>query len=41
VRALYDQRGFGYARVSGGADIGADEVQKSDIVFDAGFDGCP
>jgi len=23
------------------ADIGAYEVQRSDIVFDAGFDGCP
>lgn len=45
----YDQRGsalangvFDYARVSGpSADIGAYEVQKDDIVFNAGFDGCP
>jgi hypothetical protein len=37
-----DQRG--YARVSplnGTADIGAYEVQQDDIVFSAGFDGCP
>jgi hypothetical protein len=37
-----DQRG--YARVSplnGIADIGAYEVQQDDIVFNAGFDGCP
>jgi hypothetical protein len=50
---VYDQRGGptpppiaqppdGYPRVSGAtADIGAHEVQKSDIVFDTGFDGCP
>lgn len=37
-----DQRGTPYARVSGmAADIGAYEVQQSDIVFDNGFDGCP
>jgi len=31
-----------HARVSGNsADIGAYEVQKDDIVFDGGFDGCP
>ena len=37
-----DQRG--YARVSpinGSPDIGAYEVQQDDIVFNAGFDGCP
>ena len=37
-----DQRG--YPRVSplnGTADIGAYEVQQDDIVFNAGFDGCP
>ncbi len=38
----YDQRGAGFARVSGSfADIGAYEVQQDDILFDAGFDGCP
>jgi hypothetical protein len=38
----YDQRGGGFARVSGSfTDIGAYEVQQDDIVFDAGFDGCP
>jgi hypothetical protein len=40
----YDQRGAGtvdYVRVSGpNADIGAYEVQKGDVVFNAGFDGC-
>ena len=42
VPALYDQRGPGYPRVSNGiADIGAHEVQKSDIVFNAEFEtGC-
>ena len=42
--ATTDQRGPGFARISpanGSADIGAYEVQKSDIMFDAGFDGCP
>jgi hypothetical protein len=40
--ALYDGRGFPYVRESGGvADIGAYEVQKNDIVFNAGLDGCP
>ena len=41
--ALYDQRGNGYPRVSGSsADIGAHEVQKSDIVFYTEFEtGCP
>lgn len=38
----YDQRGSPYARVSETvADIGAYEVQHDEIVFDAGFDGCP
>ncbi len=37
-----DQRGAGFARTSGAApDIGAYEVQQADIVFNAGFDGCP
>lgn len=38
-----DQRGTGFTRESptGYPDIGAYEVQKNDIVFDAGFDGCP
>jgi hypothetical protein len=42
VPALYDQRGPGYSRVSNGiADIGAHEVQKTDIVFNAEFEtGC-
>lgn len=38
----YDQRDPPYARVdNGAADIGAYEVQHAEIVFDAGFDGCP
>jgi hypothetical protein len=37
-----DQRGPTSARVAGGvADIGAYEVIQSEIVFNAGFDGCP
>jgi hypothetical protein len=38
-----DQRGLGFARESpsGLPDIGAYEVQRGDIVFNAGFDGCP
>jgi hypothetical protein len=36
-----DQRGVGYVRDSGPPDIGAYEVQQSDIVFNAAFDGCP
>lgn len=38
-----DQRGTGFMRESpsGLPDIGAYEVQKADVVFDAGFDGCP
>ncbi|MBS0555801.1 MAG: hypothetical protein JSR27_00150 [Proteobacteria bacterium] len=36
----YDQRG--QARTSGAqADMGAYEVQQNDIVFNAGFEGCP
>jgi hypothetical protein len=43
VPALYDQRGIGYPRVSGlsvplYADIGAHEVQQSDIVFNTEFE---
>lgn len=35
-----DQRGF--ARTSGAAtDIGAYEVQQSDVIFNASFEGCP
>ena len=43
VPALYDQRGPGYPRVSNGiADVGAHEVQKTDIVFYTEFEtGCP
>lgn len=49
----YDQRGgptpppiaqppLGYPRVSGiAADIGAYEVQQTDAIFNAGFEGCP
>jgi hypothetical protein len=42
VPALYDQRGPGYPRVSNSiADIGAHEVQKTDIVFNTEFEtGC-
>jgi len=38
-----DQRGAGFLRESptGHPDIGAYEVQQNDIVFNAGFDGCP
>ncbi len=38
-----DQRGSGFARESPSElpDIGAYEVQQNDIVFNAGFDGCP
>jgi hypothetical protein len=32
----------GYPRISGtSADIGAYELQQSDLIFDANFDGCP
>lgn len=34
-----DQRGF--ARSSGPTDIGAYEVQQSDVIFNASFEGCP
>jgi len=47
----FDQRGSAavnvstnYVRVSGltlKADIGAHEVQRDDVVFDADFEGCP
>lgn len=40
----YDQRGPNYLRVSTGEtepDIGAYEMQRVDIVFAAGFEGCP
>jgi len=37
-----DQRGAPFARISGSlADIGAYEVQQSDIIFNSEFDGCP
>jgi len=37
-----DQRGSPFVRSSGAApDIGAYEVDQTDIVFTAGFDGCP
>ena len=42
----FDQRGTGYSRTSSGAfgfkftDIGAYEMQRADIIFNAGFDGC-
>ena len=37
-----DTRPFPYARVSGAAaDIGAYEVQQSDIIFNTSFEGCP
>ena len=39
-----DQRFTGYLRISTGEtipDIGAYEVQQGDIIFNAGFDGCP
>ena len=41
VPYTFDQRGAGFTRVSGPADIGAYEVQQSDIVFVNGFDGPP
>jgi len=44
----HDQRGPPYARVSGPpgsmtprADIGAYEVDRADVIFDANFEGCP
>lgn len=40
--AHYDQRGTGFPRSLGiNPDIGAFEVDPNDIVFNAGFDGCP
>jgi hypothetical protein len=40
--SISDQRGLIYARLSGIApDIGAYEVQRLNIVFGGGFDGCP
>ena len=40
AQLLYDERGPGFARVVGAAaDIGAFEVQTSDILFADGFDG--
>jgi hypothetical protein len=40
--AQFDGAPYPYPRVSGAAaDIGAYEVQRGDIVFNAGFDGCP
>ena len=40
--AHYDQRGTGYPRSLGtNPDIGAVEVDQNDVVFNAGFDGCP
>jgi hypothetical protein len=36
----YDQRGF--LRISGnGADVGAYEIDRYDVIFNNGFDGCP
>ena len=39
----FDQRGAPYVRESptGFPDIGAYELQKSEIIFDTGFEGCP
>jgi hypothetical protein len=40
--AHYDQRGTGFPRSLGiNPDIGAFEVDQNEIVFNAGFDGCP
>ena len=39
---LTDQRLAGYSRISGSAaDIGAYELQQSDIVFTSNLEGCP
>ena len=41
VVATGDQRGSAFPRVSGSqADIGAYELQKDEIILNAGFDGC-
>jgi hypothetical protein len=41
-RPSLDSAPYPYPRSSGlGPDIGAYEVQQADIVFNAGFDGCP
>ena len=38
----YDQRGTGFPRSLGmNPDIGAVEVDQNEVVFNAGFDGCP
>lgn len=40
--AHYDQRGSGFSRSLGiNPDIGAFEVDQNEVVFNAGFDGCP
>jgi hypothetical protein len=40
--AHYDQRGTGFPRSLGmNPDIGALEIDPDDVVFNAGFDGCP
>jgi len=40
--AHYDQRGTGFPRSLGiNPDIGAFETDPGDVVFNAGFDGCP
>jgi hypothetical protein len=40
--AHYDQRGTGFPRSLGtNPDIGAFEIDPGDVVFNAGFDGCP
>lgn len=40
--AHYDQRGAGFPRSLGvNPDIGAFEIDQNEIVFNAGFDGCP
>jgi hypothetical protein len=40
--AEYDQRGAPYTRVIGAAsDVGAYELDTSEIIFGGGFDGCP
>ena len=42
IGAHYDQRGTGFARSLGiNPDIGAYELDSGDVVFNAGFGGCP